>query len=151
MYSAKNEEIYGIVSFLCHVTLATFKNMWVTSGSHPDCSVGQWVKYVSRCDPLSILLNVANILLPTVWKLQQIKGTLLTNALFAPLSLLQYCIIYTHIRSRLVLNMLKNLPIIPSRNSQNFHLLFLFIPKHHQLFLFILLSQRYYHNAGVTI
>ena len=21
--------------------------MWVTSGSHPDCSVGQWVKWVN--------------------------------------------------------------------------------------------------------
>ena len=45
LYPAKNEEIYGIVNFSCHVTLSTFKkenfNMWVTSGSHPDCSVGQ--------------------------------------------------------------------------------------------------------------
>ena len=34
--------------------------MWVTSGSyvdhHPDYFVGQWVKWVNRCDPLSTLL-----------------------------------------------------------------------------------------------
>ena len=90
----KSMALFHSKKFWCHVTLATFKNMWITSGSHLDCSVGQWVKYVSRCDPL---LNIANILLPTMWKLQQIKGTLLPNTLFAPLSLLQYCIIYTHI------------------------------------------------------
>ena len=29
--------------------------MWVTYGSHPDCSMGQWVEWVNRCDPLSTL------------------------------------------------------------------------------------------------
>ena len=28
---------------------------WVICGSHLDCSVGQWVKWVNRCDPLSTL------------------------------------------------------------------------------------------------
>ena len=30
---------------------------WVICGSYPDCSVGQWVKWVNRCDPLSTLLQ----------------------------------------------------------------------------------------------
>ena len=62
LYPAKNEEIHGIVlyqNFSCHVTLATFKkdvgHKWVICGSHPDCSMGQWVKWVNRCDPLSTL------------------------------------------------------------------------------------------------
>ena len=38
-------------------------NMWVTSGSyvcgsHPDYFMGQWVKWVNRCDPLSTLVCV---------------------------------------------------------------------------------------------
>ena len=57
----KSMALFHIKNFSCHVTLATFKkenfNMWVTSGSHPDCSVGQWVKWVSRCDPLSTLVH----------------------------------------------------------------------------------------------
>ena len=36
--------------------------MWVTCGLHPDCSVGQWIKWINRCDPLSTL--VANTGLP---------------------------------------------------------------------------------------
>ena len=28
---------------------------WVICGSHPDCTVGQWVKWVNRYDPLSTL------------------------------------------------------------------------------------------------
>ena len=42
--------------------LATFKKenfniiVWVICGSHPDCSVGQWVKWINRCDPLSTLV-----------------------------------------------------------------------------------------------
>ena len=32
------------------------------------------------------------------------------------------------VAARLAPNMLKNLPIIPSRTSQNFYLLFIFIP-----------------------
>ena len=31
---------------------------WVTSGSHPDYSMGQWVKWVNGCDPLSTLMKV---------------------------------------------------------------------------------------------
>ena len=31
---------------------------WVICGSHPDCSVGQWVKRVNRCDPLSTLTAI---------------------------------------------------------------------------------------------
>ena len=30
---------------------------WVTSGSHPDYSMGHWVKWVNRCDPLSTLMS----------------------------------------------------------------------------------------------
>ena len=65
LYPAKNEEIYGIVpyqNFSCHVTLATFKrklqhvgHKWVICGSHLDCSVGEWVKWVNKCDPFSTL------------------------------------------------------------------------------------------------
>ena len=29
---------------------------WVICGSHPDCFVGQWVKWVNKCDPLSTLV-----------------------------------------------------------------------------------------------
>ena len=32
--------------------------MWVICGSHPDCSVGQWLKWVNRCDPLSTLIII---------------------------------------------------------------------------------------------
>ena len=32
--------------------------MWVASESYPDCYVGQWVKWVNRCDPLSTLVHV---------------------------------------------------------------------------------------------
>ena len=31
---------------------------WVICGSHPDCFVGQWVKWVIMCDPLSTLVCV---------------------------------------------------------------------------------------------
>ena len=30
---------------------------WVICGSHPDCSVGQWVKWVNRYDLLSTLIK----------------------------------------------------------------------------------------------
>ena len=33
-------------------------NLWVICGSHPDYSVGPWVKWVNRCDPLSTLVTV---------------------------------------------------------------------------------------------
>ena len=67
LYPAKNEEIYGIVpyqQFSCHVTLLLKRKLqhvghkWVICGSHPDCSVGQWVKWVNRCDPLSTLVHI---------------------------------------------------------------------------------------------
>ena len=32
--------------------------MWVICGSHQNCSVGQWVKWVNRCDPLSTLTGI---------------------------------------------------------------------------------------------
>ena len=52
LYSANNEEIYGIVPYQnFHVMF----NIWVICGSHPDCFVGQWVKWVNRCDPFSTL------------------------------------------------------------------------------------------------
>ena len=53
------------ISKIFHVILATlllkrkFQHVchkWVICGSHPGCSVGQWVKWVIRCDPLSILM-----------------------------------------------------------------------------------------------
>ena len=31
---------------------------WVICGSHLDCSVVQWVKWVIRCDPLSTLVEI---------------------------------------------------------------------------------------------
>ena len=61
LYSAKNEEIYGIVSG--HATLLLKRKLqhvghkWVICGSHLDCSVGQWVKWVNRCNPLSTLMH----------------------------------------------------------------------------------------------
>ena len=50
----------------CYINyLATFKrklqhvgHKWVICGSHPDSSVGQWVKWVNRCDPLSTLVII---------------------------------------------------------------------------------------------
>ena len=33
----------------------------VICGSHPDCSVGQWVKWVNKCDPLSTLHPVLGL------------------------------------------------------------------------------------------
>ena len=51
------EENYGIVSYLIFPMSfsITFKKKTLAHGSHPDCSVGQWVKWVNRCDPLSTL------------------------------------------------------------------------------------------------
>ena len=67
LYSAKNEEIYGIVPhqkffMSCYIT---FKKKtltcgsqvaWVMCGLHLDCFVGQCVKWVNRHDPLSTLI-----------------------------------------------------------------------------------------------
>ena len=50
------KKIYGIVpyqKFSCHVTLVS------SCGSHPDCSMGQWVRWVNRYDPLSTLPHAA--------------------------------------------------------------------------------------------
>ena len=49
--------------------------------------------------------------------------------------------------------MLKKLPIIPSRTSQNFYLLFFFISIAPPIipFLFYCVNDNNYHNAGVTI
>ena len=64
---AKNEEVYGIVPyqkiFSCHVTLLLKRKLQhlshkcVICGSHPDCSVGQWV---NRCDSLSNLMQITS-------------------------------------------------------------------------------------------
>ena len=48
--------------FSCHVILLkrNFQHVghkWVICRSHPDCSVGQRVKWINRCDPLSTLLG----------------------------------------------------------------------------------------------
>ena len=53
----------------CSISHVMFKRnfyMWVTSvscvrKSYPDCSVGQWVKWVNRCDPLSTLSLTSQI------------------------------------------------------------------------------------------
>ena len=68
-YLAKNEDIYSIVpyqKFSCHACmLATLLlkrklqhvgHKWIICGSHLDCSVDQWVKWVNRCDSLSTLI-----------------------------------------------------------------------------------------------
>ena len=34
---------------------------WVICGSHMDCSVAQWVKWINRCDPLSTLVQCIQI------------------------------------------------------------------------------------------
>ena len=53
----KRMALFHIKNFSC-----TFKrklqhagHKWVMCGSHPDCSVGQWVNWVNRCDPLLTL------------------------------------------------------------------------------------------------
>ena len=56
-----------IKSFSCHVTLLLKGKLqcvghkWVICGSHLDCSVGQWVEWVNRCDPLSTQLVFLDI------------------------------------------------------------------------------------------
>ena len=58
----KSMTLFHIKNFSCHVTLLLKRKFqhvghkWVICGSHPDCSVGQWVKWVNRCDPLSTLM-----------------------------------------------------------------------------------------------
>ena len=46
---------YQKIFMSCYIT---FKRKTSTCGSHLDCSVGQWVKWVNRCDPLLILNQV---------------------------------------------------------------------------------------------
>ena len=46
------------MSFYITIEKKTLACMWVTSGSfvghiQPDYSMGQWVKWVNKCDPLS--------------------------------------------------------------------------------------------------
>ena len=54
--------ILKIFHVICHTTFKINFNMWVTSGSYvSDIQIVQWVKWVNRCDPLSIL-HVANTL-----------------------------------------------------------------------------------------
>ena len=43
----------GLIHKLNYLNVTRHK--WVTCGSHPDCSVGQWVKLVNSCDPLLTL------------------------------------------------------------------------------------------------
>ena len=48
--------------FSCHVILLKRKlqhvgHKWVICWSHLDCSVGQWIEWLKRCDPLSTLLG----------------------------------------------------------------------------------------------
>ena len=60
----KSMALFHIKTF--HVMLATlllkrkFQHVghkWVICGSHPDCSVRQWVKWVNRYDLLSTLVS----------------------------------------------------------------------------------------------
>ena len=57
----KSMGLFHIKSFSCHVTILLKRKLqhvghkWVMCGSHLDCSMGQWVKWVNRCDPLSTL------------------------------------------------------------------------------------------------
>ena len=66
LYPAKNEEIYGIVmyqKFSCHVTYIAFIKKISTCGSQVGhMRIVQWVKWVNRCNPLSTLAYIINLL-----------------------------------------------------------------------------------------
>ena len=48
LYAAKNEEINGIVPYQkIFMSLQHVGHKLVICGSHPDCCVGQWVKWVN--------------------------------------------------------------------------------------------------------
>ena len=57
----KSMALLHIKLFSCHITLLLKRKLqhvghrWVICGSHSDCSVGQWVKWINRCDPLLTL------------------------------------------------------------------------------------------------
>ena len=60
------KSIYGIVliknfSLLSKRKFQHVGHKWVICGSHLDCSVDQWVKWVNRCDPLSTLLAIPRV------------------------------------------------------------------------------------------
>ena len=40
--------------------------MWVTSGSHLDCAVGQWIKWVNKRDPAVYIANGQDFVLITL-------------------------------------------------------------------------------------
>ena len=59
--------LFHINNFSCQSRCVTFKTKTSTCGSQVGhirpivlCSLGQWVKWVNRCDPLSALQQVAN-------------------------------------------------------------------------------------------
>ena len=53
----KSMALFHIKIFMsCYITfLQHVGHKWVICGSYLDCSVGQWVKWANRCDPLSTL------------------------------------------------------------------------------------------------
>ena len=57
----KSMALFHIRIFPCHFALLLKRKLqhvshkWVICGSHPDCSVGQWVKWINWCDTLSTL------------------------------------------------------------------------------------------------
>ena len=74
----KSMALFHIKNFSCHVTLLLKRKLqhvghkWVICGSHPDCSVGQWVKWINRCDLLSTLIQVAYVEMITDAKMFEI-------------------------------------------------------------------------------
>ena len=80
----KSMALFHIKSFSCPVTILLKRkcqhmggHKWVICGSHPGCSVGQWV---DRCDPLSTLMQtllvyLANLFILLSWiKIKPLKG-----------------------------------------------------------------------------
>ena len=101
---SKNKEIYGFVPhqkffMSCYITfkkkLQHVGHKWVICGSHPDCSMGQWVKWVNRCDPLSTLIQVAYVEMITDAKMFEIVIITLSLHLWELLIVLRlasYCV-----------------------------------------------------------
>ena len=50
------------ISKIFHVMITFKQKTWLACGSHPDSSVGQWVKWVNRCDPLSTLVTYIRVI-----------------------------------------------------------------------------------------
>ena len=63
----KSMALFRIKNFSYRVTLLLKRNLQhvghklIVCGSHPDCSVGQWVKRVNRCDPFSTLIATVTV------------------------------------------------------------------------------------------